>query len=333
MENGSSFGDPSTSAKPTGKETPKRKGDQEGELDAHKPKNSPKTKVAMLNAMVTKFNGMKKDKLQASYEKMMDDEDYDDMEEPKKKMKESVEEIFEGQEGLTEDFKERATTIFEAAVAEKVSEIIEQMEIDLEEQLEEEKKEIESELADKIDGYLSYAVSEWLEENELAIETGIRSELSESFLSGLKTLFDEHYVDIPESKVEITEELANAVEVLEEKLNKESARGAALYQQSRELERQLSFHEISEGLTALEKEKFFKLSENVEFNDQDQFFNELTVIREHYFDSGEEDFDKKSFAVADEQVPLEEEIDSKNRQDVPVEMRRYVEAISKTIRK
>jgi hypothetical protein len=226
---------------------------------------------------------------------MEDEEDEeDDMEESsyaKKKMKkeevevdmsEDVDAMLSGQD-LSEDFKAKATTIFEAAVVAKVKDVEEQLHEKYEAQLAEQVETVKEELAEKVDGYLDYVIESWMQENEIAIEKGIHAELVEDFMSGLKNLFVEHYIDIPEEKVDVLEEQSSKIDDLEAKLNEEFERGVEMKKELDGFKAQAVLGDICEGLAETEKSKIAKLAEGVEFVDADQYREKLETIKESYY--------------------------------------------------
>lgn len=220
-----------------------------------------------------------------------DDEDEDeDEEDDKEEMKESytvdmsehVNALFEG-ESLSEEFRSKALTIFEAAVNTKLQEEVSKLEEAFASTLEEEVARIEEELASNVDDYLNYVVEQWVSENEVAIEAGLRTELTEEFISGLRNLFAENYIDLPEEKVSVVEELAASVEALEAKLNEEIERNVELTKVLAESKKHEVLNSIVEGLTATQADKLKTLAENIEFTNADEFAGKIETLRESYF--------------------------------------------------
>ena len=197
-------------------------------------------------------------------------------------MSEHVNALLEG-EDLSEDFHAKATTIFEAAVKAKLEEEVALLEQAYAETLEERVAEIMEELSTNVDNYLNYVVEQWIEENEVAVESALRSELTEDFISGLRSLFAEHYIDIPEEEVAVVEELSQTVEELEAKLNEEIERNVALTGMIAESRKNELIAYVCEGLTTTQAEKLKGLVENVEYNDDDQFIEKISTLRENYF--------------------------------------------------
>lgn len=235
-----------------------------------------------------------------------------------------IDALFADDSTISEEFKSKATTIFEARVLDRVQQIQEQMETEYASMLEEAVEEIKSDLTEKVDDYLNYVVEQWLEQNEIAIETGLRSELTEEFIAGLRNLFAEHYINVPEDKVDLVEELASKVEELESKLDEEIERGIELNKALVESLKTEITYTVCEGLTDTQMEKIKSLAESVEFTTEEEYQEKLVTIRENYFPSGV----KKA---AEEQLHEEVEDGSEN---VKVSADPYVaaamQAISKT---
>lgn len=197
-------------------------------------------------------------------------------------MSEHIDALLSGEE-LSEDFKIKAKTIFESAVKAKVQEELKLFEHAYSSTLEQELEKIQEEMETNVDTYLTHVVEEWTKENQIQIEAGLRTELTEDFISGLRNLFVEHYIDIPEDKVSIVEELASQVEKLEGKLNEQIEVNINLNKVLNESKRESVINTLTEGLTDTQKEKFMTLTENVAFTDLDTFTSKATLIRENYF--------------------------------------------------
>jgi hypothetical protein len=216
-------------------------------------------------------------------EKMHDDEKKEMM---KKKMKEDIDSLFSDDSTISEEFKSKAATIFEARVLDRVTQIEEEVESKYAGMLEEAVAEIKSDLTTKVDDYLNYVVEQWIEENQIAIESGLRAELTEEFIAGLRNLFAEHYIDVPTEKVDLVDELASKVEELESKLNEEMERGISYAKALVESRKNEITREVCEGLTTTQTEKIKTLAESVEFSTEDEYKNKVETIRENYFPSG-----------------------------------------------
>lgn len=236
--------------------------------------------------------------------------------------------IFEGSD-FSEDFKNKAKYILESAVAATVNEHLERISEELEEQFIAEREELVEEFSDKLDAYLNYVVEEWVKENRLALETGIRSEIAESFLSGLRDLFEEHYVDVPESEVDVAEELADRVRTLEEDVDSLTHDNVSLSEKVRHYERMLVLAEASEDLTDTQAAKLQSLAEASDFTDINEFRDHVELIRESYF--GNSDDDDADEYYDDEEDFDSEEITSLNEGDEYIDpsVRKYVGALSK----
>ena len=219
-------------------------------------------------------------------EETLIDEKSHDKEEMKKKMKEDMDSLFSDDSTISEEFKSKAATIFEARVLDRVSQIEEQVESKYAGMLEEAVAEIKSDLTTKVDDYLNYVVEQWIEENQIAIESGLRAELTEEFIAGLRNLFAEHYIDVPTEKVDLVDELAGKVEELESKLNEEMERGISYAKALVESRKNEITREVCEGLTTTQTEKIKALAESVEFSTEDEYKNKVETIRENYFPSG-----------------------------------------------
>lgn len=238
-----------------------------------------------------------------------------------------VKALMEGEETLSDEFKTKAATIFESAVSTKIlSEVnsrIEILEGEYAQELEEAKEEHSTQLTEKVDGYMSYVVEEWMKDNELAVERGIRSELVEDFMTGLRNLFQEHYIDIPEEKVDLVDDLFGKVEELEGKLDEEINRSVDLKKELSEYKRDETIREVSDNLADTEKEKLSKLAEGIEYEDKEQFNEKLGVLKENYFPTN----DAKAETTSDEEpVTNSEEL---NEEVVEPSMTHYVDALAR----
>src|SRR5210317_1935783 len=180
-------------------------------------------------------------------------------------------------EDLSEDFKSKAATIFEAVVKSKVNDAKKKMHASYEEKLKEEVDTAKSELVEKVDSYLNYVVEEWMQENKLAIERGIKGEIAEDFISGLKKLFEDHYIDVPDEKYDVLEDQASKIEDLEKKLNEQIEKNVEQNKVVGELKRQDIIDEASKDLADTAKEKFNKLAEEVEFSNEEDFTTKVAT--------------------------------------------------------
>jgi hypothetical protein len=194
--------------------------------------------------------------------------------------------LFSDDDTISEDFKSKAATIFEARVFDRVSQIEEETEERYAGMLEEAVETIKADLTEKVDDYLSYVVEQWMADNEIAVESGLRAELTEDFIGGLKNLFTEHYIDVPADKVDLVEELSTKVEELESKLNEEIETGIQLKKSLIESHKAEIAHEVCDGLAATQAEKVKALAESVDFSTEEEYKEKLETIRENYFPSG-----------------------------------------------
>jgi hypothetical protein len=228
-------------------------------------------------------NGKKKSKKDEDDDDKKEDDDEDEMKE-EFDIEEDVNALLYG-EDLSEEFQEKARVIFESALRSKVNEIRESLEVQYEDKLVEEVQVIKEELEERLDAYLEYVAEEWVDENALAIETGLKEELTESFLGGLKQLFEEHYVEIPEEKYDVLENMVEKLDDMETKLNEQIERNIQLNKRLSESVADRIFDEISEGLATTQKEKLASLSESVEFESEVEYRGKLETLKDSYFPS------------------------------------------------
>jgi hypothetical protein len=198
-------------------------------------------------------------------------------------VKDDVEALMNGEDNLSEEFKVKAATIFEAAIKSKVSAEIDRLEEEYAKNLQEAKETAKSELTEKVDSYLNYVVEEWMKENELAIEKGVKGEIAEDFISGLKQLFEDHYIDIPDEKYNVLDAQATEIDELKGKLNEATAKIVDLNKEVGENTKASIFESVSDTLADSEKEKFKGLVESVEYEDADSYQKKLETIKESYF--------------------------------------------------
>ena len=235
-------------------------------------------------------------------------------------VKEDVAALVSG-EGLSEEFQEKAATIFEAAVKSKIRSEIVRMEEDYRKQLEESIETEKEELTTKVDNYLQYVVEEWMKENELAIERGLKGEIAEDFIAGLKQLFEDHYIDVPDEKYDVLEAQSEKITELENRLNEMMEENIEKKKVVESLTRETVIVEVSDDLAETEEEKFKELVEDVEYTDEQSFRNKLNTLKESYFPKtgGEE-----SFIIDDENSETAQDIDTTDT------IRSYMSAISRT---
>ena len=213
-----------------------------------------------------------------------EDEDEDEMKKEEFNIEEDVNALLAGEE-LSEEFQEKARTIFETAIKSKVAEIKEELQAQYEESLVEELVAIKEELTDRVDAYLEYVADEWVSENALAVEAGLKTEMTESFLQGMKGLFEDHYVTIPEDRYDVLNTMVEKLDEMEGKLNEQIQRNVALNQRLAESVADVIFSEVCEGLALSQKDKLASLAENVEFDGENNYREKLVTLRESYFPS------------------------------------------------
>ena len=230
-------------------------------------------------------------------------------------------------ENLSEEFKQKATVIFEAAVSARVDYIVEQVENELLEEMQTAMEDIKEELATKIDDYLNYMVEEWMSENEIAIEKGLKSEITEDFITGLKNLFVEHYIDIPSDKVDVVEELSLKVEELEESLNDQIKRGIELKKELNEQLKYEAIHTACDGLSQTQVEKMKALAEGVEFTSSEEFETKLETLKESYFSTSI--YTADNYGLDDEVVIVQETKTPKSQDPL---MEQYAKSISQSLK-
>jgi len=282
--------------------------------------------------MIEKMTGMNSKELTAAYGAMMKDRE----EEESVKVDEStlderlasvdvsedVSALTEGEE-LSEEFKDKAATIFEAAVKSKLRSEVERIEESKTQEIAEEVNRIRDELTEKVDAYMDYVVEEWMKENEIAIERGLKGEIAEDFISGLKALFEEHYIDVPDEKYDILEAQSEKIDQLEEKLNEQISKNAELNKSVGELVRESVFAEVSEDLTDTEVEKFKSLADEVDFVNEETFKDKLNSLKESYF--------PKSAATVTESVDTD--TTGTDTIDTSDAMAAYMNAISRNVKR
>ena len=272
----------------------------EGDEDLAEMEKMPKTKSEMINAMMNKMEMMKAKDIKAGYQNMMammnkemmskeeTEEDKAKSEAVETRLKsidvsEHVNALMTGEGDLSEEFKRKAATVFEAAVKSKVRSEVERMEEDYKTELEENINTTKEELTEKVDTYLNYVVEEWMKENELAIERGLKGEIAEDFISGLKQLFEDHYVDVPDEKYDVLEAQSDKISELESKLNEAIEQSVQLKKNNAGLVKEQVVSEVSSDLADTEIEKFKSLIEDVDYSDEESYREKLATLKESYF--------------------------------------------------
>lgn len=267
------------------KKAPARKG------DSTKQDPMPKTKAGMLNAMYSKMVGMKKDQLSAAYAKMH--EEFGEMEEDESvELPESsfdfgteLHDLVESEATLSDEFKAKTAVIFETAIRSKINEEVDRLEDEYQSRLDEELNATRDDLVEKVDSYLNYVVEQWMEENKLAVEQGLRTEIAEGFMNQLKDLFVESYIDVPESKVDLVDELAEQVEELEQKLNEQTGSVLEMQVELEKHQREAVIREAASDLADTQVEKLRSLVTPLDFEDADSFAQKVKTVKESYFKS------------------------------------------------
>ena len=239
----------------------------------------------------------------------------------KEEVDEHMNALVAGQDDLSEEFKTKAATVFESAVNSKVKEIAETMEVEVQNNYEQDIANAKAELTEKVDSYLSYVVEEWMKENEIALERGIKGEIAEDFITGLKKLFAEHYIDVPDERYNVLEDQAAKIESLEKKLNEQIEKNVELNKDNAEKTRSEIMSEVASDLADTAKEKFAKLAEEIEWSNADTFKSKCETIKESYFGKKEEVKDELHDVAA---------VGEASNEDLSKAMAAYTAAISKT---
>ena len=228
-----------------------------------------------------KPSGMKEEEAEIEGEEIA--EDKEESTEMNIDLSDDVKALVSTDADLSEEFKEKAATIFETAVKTRIQEQVKVLESQYEEKLSKETETVKEAMVEKVDSYLNYVVEEWMKENELAVERGIRTEIAEDFITGLKSLFKEHYIDVPEEKYNVLEDLTNQGKELETKLNEQIEKNVNLTKEVSEFHKKQAILEVTADLAETEKEKFVSMAENVEYESADKFKEKLETIKESYF--------------------------------------------------
>ena len=298
----------------------------------------PKTKAEMQDKMIKAMKSMKKGEMEnmyASYMNGKENMDKEESAEEKEKaeavekrvkdinVKEHVDALMNGEGDLSEEFKRKAATVFEAAVKSKVREEVERLEEDYRKDLDENMNKTQIELTEKVDNYLNYVVEEWTKENELAIERGLKGEIAEDFISGLKQLFEDHYIDVPDEKYDVLEAQSQKISELEAKLNEEVEKNIGFKNNNAKLVREQVISQCTGDLTEVEIEKFKSLTEDVDFTDENSFRSKLDTLKESYF--------PKNKQVVTE---IQDDVETVNAQDIDTSssMAVYMKAIGKGVK-
>jgi len=314
--------------------------EEEKEVKEEKP-SAPKLKSEIMQGLVDHIKGLKKEDLAKMYGTHVlgeteQDEGYEEEEEDEeasKIKKESIDQTIEdldvsqdiealvsGEEELSDEFKTKAATIFETAIKSKVRTELEKIHAEKQESAKKVAEETMTSVVEKVDDYMNYVVEQWMTDNELAIERGLKGEIAEDFISGLKGLFEDHYIDVPDEKYDILEANLTKIEELEDKLNKQMEENVQLKKAKGELVKESMIADVADGMTDTETEKFQSLVDDVEFSDEESYKEKLQTIKESYFGTGK--------VEAQETEVLTEE-GSEETVEVSDSMAKYMSAIKK----
>jgi hypothetical protein len=307
----------------SGTKAPKRKGDKDGK-DEPAPQGNGKSKAAMVNAGYKLMSSMKKEDLESllgqleGFEEL--DEDAVEVELPEFTVSDELKSLVESEATLSDEFKAKTAVLFETAIKSKLTEEIGRLEDEYQTRLEEELDATRSDLVEKIDSYLNYVVEQWMEENQLAVEQGLRTEIAEGFMNNLRDLFEESYIEVPESKVDLVDELADQVEELEESLNARTAEVLEMSEQLESFQRAQVVREHSRDLAETQVEKLASLVEGLDFEDEETFSQKVKTVKESYF--------TKEVSATNEEV--NEEWTADETTEVSSVMSQYLSAIQRT---
>jgi hypothetical protein len=321
-------------------------GKHEDEEEEHEPKKetvqTPKTKAGVIQAAVEMLKKAKKEDAQKMFAKLVTIDGEEDsvksgddaanavkgkMPEPKAKAKveaidfdEDIDAIIKEEATLSEGFRDKASAIFEAVLTSKLSEEVDRLEAEYAQNLEEEVSEVQSSLVEKVDSYLNYVVEGWMKDNELAVQQGLRTEIAEEFMTSLQSVFKEHYIEVPEGKEDLVDDLNEQVTELEETLNKTTEDNIRLHTAVQEFEKQEVVREQSSGLAETEAEKLASLVEDIEFDNKETFEMKVKTVKQSYFKSDVSE-------TADEVDSLLGE-DNVSEEAVSESMAKYTQAIT-----
>jgi hypothetical protein len=311
--------------------TLKKEGAKETDKDSEDKEIKEGEMPAGLKKYLDKKDDSKEDKKESAHKE--DDKKSEVKEEDKKEdekvkeskekeidVKEHVDALVAGEDSLSEEFKTKAATVFEAAIKSKVKEIGEEIQADYDKKLTEETSKSKDELVEKVDSYLAYVVEEWMKENELALERGIKGEIAEDFISGLKKLFEDHYIDVPDEKYNVLEDQASKIEKLEKDLNEEIGKNVELNKEVGNKTKDELKSKVAEDLADTSKEKFAKLAEEIEYSNAKDYQKKLETVKESYFGKKSESKENLDDVAAGGSV----------NPDLSKSMAAYSAAISKT---
>lgn len=304
--------------------------DKEKKLATTSQAAAPKTKSGIISAAVDKLSGMKKEDLQVIYAKLFNEEVVEEQVEEveavisEEQVQEDLKALVESEANLSEEFKEKTATLFNVALSARLSEEKVKLEEKYISDLAEEVEGIRTELVEKIDGYLNYVVEQWMEQNELAVEQGLRTEIAESFMAQLQQVFVEHYIEVPEGKEDLIDDLASKVDELEEQLTSATEKSVKLAEEVETLRRAEIVREASEGLAATEAEKLAGLVESIDAEDAEDFAKKVAIVKEAHF--------KKEGAVSESVETHEEDSSLTEETTTSPRMAAYLSAISRSVK-
>ena len=284
----------------------------------------PKTKAGMLQAMYGKMAKMNKTQLTAAYGKMHEDAEVEEeamMESPEVAYDYAgeLDALVESEATLSEEFKEKTTVIFEAAMKSKLAESISELEENYAKELAEEVATTKADLVEKVDGYLNYVVEQWMEDNKLAVQTGLRTEIAETFMNKLKDVFTESYIEVPESKIDLVDELSEQVEELEEALNARTEEALEQAKTIEEMTRTAVIEAASKDLADTQAEKLAGLVEGIDFDDEETFAKKVAVVKEAHF----------AAPAVESTIAEETDEDAPTAEEISETMATYLSAIRK----
>ena len=284
----------------------------------------PKTKAGMLQAMYGKMAKMNKTQLTAAYGKMHEDAEVEEqamMESPEVAYDYAgeLDALVESEATLSEEFKEKTAVIFEAAMKSKLAESISELEENYAKELAEEVATTKADLVEKVDGYLNYVVEQWMEDNKLAVQTGLRTEIAETFMNKLKDVFTESYIEVPESKIDLVDELSEQVEELEEALNARTEEALEQAKTIEEMTRVAVIEAASKDLADTQAEKLAGLVEGIDFDDEETFAKKVAVVKEAHF----------AAPAVESTIAEETDEDAPTAEEISETMATYLSAIRK----
>lgn len=286
----------------------------------------PKTKAGMISAMMDDMQKMSKQDLQmayANYNKM--EQDKKEEEEVKESLDTSAElsALVESEATLSEEFKQKTAILFETALKSKLSEEVDRLEAQYKEDLAEEVSSTKSDLVEKVDNYLNYVVETWMEENKLAVEAGLRTEIAETFMNNLKDLFTESYIEVPESKIDLVDDLVEQVEELESQLNSQTEKNMEMSESVKSMKKEVCIREASKDLAETQVEKLRSLAESVDFTTEEDFASKISTLKESYFAQKPVETTEAPVEMVNESV-VEEEADET---EISSNMDKYLSAL------